>query len=141
MKATVIEIPRSGKLPGSDTLSVCGHLGRPVIFKTSEFPPGSKVVYIPPWTVVDRKYTDFAWLASDLVRTKRFFGKPSFGLFVPAPEGCSVGEEIEVPAEPFDVTVEPAALVPEPMTWWQWLLNRLLGFYPRKFRVRRFDSV
>lgn len=92
----VIVIPSAGELKGSDHLMVCGYKGRPVVFRADEFPPGALVVHVPVDTLVNRAWPDFSWLEDDLVRVRSYFGKPSWGFFVAAPEGSRIGDTCRV---------------------------------------------
>lgn len=91
LMSEVIVIPCSGKLKDSDNLRVCGYNGRPVIFRADEFPPGSLVYHIPQ----DVFAYGVEWLEDPLVRVRYYFGKPSYGFFMAAPEGKQIGDIVE----------------------------------------------
>ena len=89
----VVEIGKVGKHPNADTLSITHVDGRPVIFRTGEFEPGSKAVYRP----VDRILPEeekWAWLKDRRIRAMRLRGIFSMGLLAPAPEGANVGDDV-----------------------------------------------
>lgn len=82
--------------PGADSLSIMDVEGYEVCLKTEDWQDGQLAVYIPP----DYKVPDiplFSWLKTDSdnwnrIRTKRFRGRYSHGIMVPAPDGLSEGD-------------------------------------------------
>ena len=92
----VVQLPeRIGKHPNADTLSICQVNGKyPVIFKTGDFEPGGKAVYIPVDSVVDTSRPEFNWLDRPRVKAKKLRGIFSMGFLVPASNDWDVGQVV-----------------------------------------------
>lgn len=95
-----VRLNKFGKHPNADSLSIISVHGRPVIFKTADFEPGSMAIHIPPDAIVDTTKPEFAWLAKDgatehRVKFVRLRGIPSYGFLIPAPEGAIEGQNFQ----------------------------------------------
>ena len=81
--------------PNADSLSVQEIQGWEVCMRTEEWPDGTLAVYVPPdYLVPDTEL--FSWLKGSgnwqRIRTKKFRGRYSYGILVPAPAGLAEGD-------------------------------------------------
>lgn len=83
--------------PNADALSVQEIMGWEVCLRSEEWTDGQLAVYIPPdYVVPDTEL--FAWLKSDSknwnrIRTRKFRGRYSHGILIPAPDGLNEGDD------------------------------------------------
>lgn len=98
-KVQCVKLEKFGKHPNADSLSIISVAGRPVIFKTEDFPVGSLAVHIPPDAICDVEREEFSWLSNAKTKHRVKFiklrGVPSYGFFVPAPEGAVPGQDFQ----------------------------------------------
>lgn len=100
-RVEVVEIGEIEKHPNADTLSKTMVLGGyPVLFKTGQFRPGDKAVYVSVDALVPLGREEFKFLDDGCgksrmrVRAKKLRGIFSMGLLIPAPAGVEVGTSL-----------------------------------------------
>lgn len=71
------------------------------VVATKEWKDGDLAAWVPPDSIVDITKDPFKSIAKPLIRAKRLRGVISYGLLVPAPNGCAVGQNV---AEELGVT-------------------------------------
>lgn len=83
----IVELPKIGKHPNADTLSIVQvQGGYPCIFKSGNFVPGDKAVYIPVDSIVP-EHPAFAFLEGhNRIKARRLRGIFSMGLLIPLKE-------------------------------------------------------
>jgi RNA ligase (TIGR02306 family) len=96
----VLELPKFGKHPNADSLSIVQIEGCPCIFKTGDFQQGDKVAYVPVDAMVPLADPRFSFLAKgkefpegarSRIKAIRLRGVFSMGLLVKAPDELSLG--------------------------------------------------
>lgn len=99
MSSHACPVVRIKKLPhpNADSLSIQEINGWEVCMRTDEWEDGSLAVYVPPDYVVPDSPL-FRWLAGSSknwqrIKAKRFRGRYSYGILVPAPDGLQLGED------------------------------------------------
>ena len=101
----VVRIQKSPH-PNADALSIMEVMGYEVCLRTEDWEDGQLAVYVPPdYFVPDTPLFD--WLKNtgstvwQRIRTKKFRGRYSFGIMVPAPDGLQEGDNA---MEPLGIT-------------------------------------
>jgi RNA ligase (TIGR02306 family) len=81
---TVVRIPKVGKHPNADSLSICTLEGCPVIFRTGDFKEGDAAIYVPVEAVVPETVPGTEFLGKHRrIRAMRLRGVFSMGLLLP----------------------------------------------------------
>jgi RNA ligase (TIGR02306 family) len=96
-RVEVIQIGKVGKHPNADTLSITQVLGGyPCIFRTGEYEPGDKAVYVPVDAVVPETDPRWEFLGKHTrIRAKRLRGIFSMGLLTQADPSWPVGMNVQ----------------------------------------------
>lgn len=83
----IVEIGKIGKHPNADSLSITQIMGGyPCIFKTGDYQPGDKAVYIPVDMIVPENDPKYEFLQGHRrIKAKKLRGIFSMGLLVPIP--------------------------------------------------------
>lgn len=130
-KVEVIKVPKFGKHPNADSLSVLSVYGEPCVFRTGDFVEGELAVYVPLDAMVPTKDPRFAFLdkkgTQQPVRLKaaKLRGIYSQGLLVKADPGAWEGQDvtnllgITKWVEPDEPVSTGGPVVPPPMTPYQ----------------------
>ena len=93
-KAEVIRIQSIRQHPNADTLGIISVDGFEVCFRLEDFNEGDLVVFVEPDSVVPNS-GPFAFLnGSCHIKARKFRGRYSQGLLVPAPEGVKEGDDV-----------------------------------------------
>lgn len=95
----IVEIGKIGKHPNADTLSITQIMGGyPCIFRTGDFNPGDRAIYIPVEMIVPENDVRFDFLQGHRrIKAKRLRGIFSMGLLIPVPPelaDCPVGSNV-----------------------------------------------
>jgi RNA ligase (TIGR02306 family) len=96
-RVQVVQIGKVGKHPNADTLSITQVLGGyPVIFRTGEYNPGDKAVYVPVDALVPEDDPRWEFLAGHArIRAKRLRGIFSMGLLTQADPTWEIGQIVQ----------------------------------------------
>lgn len=93
----VVQLGKIGKHPNADTLSITQVMGAyPVIFRTGDFEPGGKAVYVPVDSIVPEDDQRWTFLGGHTrIRAKKLRGIFSMGILTEADASWAVGQNVQ----------------------------------------------